>query len=166
MSWDNDYHKCRYPPLRKPECKKYEKPYCKNERNEHCDYNEKDDKCRDDGKNTVYCKKDKDKNEKDTRDVRDEYRYNYDDDDKDYMYEPRGPGGYDGKDWKDWKHDYPSMDKPKCKKGEKAYCAKNKNDWCPYDENREECKKKEHYVTFCCEEGKEQEWCDEHNWND
>ncbi|KAI0163639.1 hypothetical protein BJ166DRAFT_592436 [Pestalotiopsis sp. NC0098] len=68
----------------------------------------------------------------------------------------------DGKEWKDNKCKHKPMPKPKCGHNENAYCAKGKNDWCYYDENKKECKDNGKCVTFCAKKGKEQKWCNDY----
>ncbi|ETS86297.1 hypothetical protein PFICI_00125 [Pestalotiopsis fici W106-1] len=67
-----------------------------------------------------------------------------------------------GKEWQDNKCKHPPMPKPNCKGNEHACCAKDKNDWCAYDESKKECRNNGKHVTFCAQPGKEQEWCDDY----
>ncbi|KAF3017084.1 hypothetical protein E8E14_007273 [Neopestalotiopsis sp. 37M] len=68
----------------------------------------------------------------------------------------------DGKEWQDNKCKYKPMPKPNCKNNEHACCAKDKNDWCSYDDSNKYCRNNGKHVTFCAKWGKEQEWCNDY----
>ncbi|KAI1877689.1 hypothetical protein JX265_003697 [Neoarthrinium moseri] len=158
--WDDRIKKCHYPPLQKPDCNRGQKPYCGREERDWCEYDDKNDKCWDDGHNKAFCcadDRDRDNHLKDKFDHHDRCR-----DTEIWDSDERKCRCPNGKVWRDNRCRHRAMNRPDCRNGEKPYCAKNQHDWCPWDESKRECSDTGRHVTFCCKEGKEQQWCDNH----
>ncbi|KAI1261581.1 hypothetical protein F5Y18DRAFT_440236 [Xylariaceae sp. FL1019] len=152
--WDEAHRECRHHHDTRNEEDKHHKHHGHEARNEYCH----EDEYWDDRYKKCRHHHDQEKGKRDEESKDDDRHHKH----HGHHHEPRVPGG---EGWQILTREYNSMRRPECKNGERAYCARNKYDWCSYDEHRDECKEGRHYVTFCCEEGKEQEWCDNHNWN-
>ncbi|KAH6668448.1 hypothetical protein B0J14DRAFT_704103 [Halenospora varia] len=151
--WDDNLNKCCYPKMLKPPCPPNEKVYCAKSQEEWCEYDEHNEYCKDSGHNVIFHCQEKD------RDYELKKRC------LSKNNKPQCPGGQEwsaddqkctcsnGMIWKDniCKHPPHKKEKKQCKQNEKLYCFRTKNDYCEYDENRDECQDDGETEVYCCE---------------
>jgi hypothetical protein len=156
--YDDKYGYCAYPPKPKPVCPYGEQSYCAHSDNDYGKYDQGDKRCRDDGKSYTFCCKEKDAPKKAKE-----------------VCPPQKHKDCKGGQFYDWKKDAcvckhgevfrhgkcqcQPLQRPHCPYGQKAYCAKDKDNYAEYDENHDYCNDDGYHKAFCCEPPKVKDYC-------
>ncbi|KAI1334659.1 hypothetical protein F5Y15DRAFT_282014 [Xylariaceae sp. FL0016] len=160
MQWDDQQKKCHYPAWPKPQCSHGKSAWCGSSQSSYCQYDPHKSQCWNDGHNKVFCS-----NQHDLHDVLKSKcpdKHEKCPDTQVWDSDQNKCRCRNGQELRGGKCCYPPMPKPSCGHGQKPYCAKNKNDWCGYDQNKDECQDDGKCTTFCSKPGQEQQWCNSH----
>jgi len=146
--WDEKRGHCSRPPRPPPKCKKDEKCFCARAQDDWCKFDKNDDRCQDDGKNVIFCAKDKDcDNELKKRCPPPQHCK-----DKNQHWNPEKKQCEckRGMEERNGKCRFPKQPKPICKEKKNLFCAKDKDNFSKWDDNSELCDDNGFHKTFCC----------------
>jgi len=161
--YDRDQKRCHAKPHPKNPCGYGEKQYCAKSQDEWCEYDKNNKFCYDYKNHKTFCCKPEDIHKK-LREQCPTHPKCPDEQHWDYKHgECKCPKG---KVWRKNHCVWKPLPKPKCKGKQIAYCAKDTDHFCQYDEWNDWCGDDSRHITFCCEPdyGKPQKKC-KNKWN-
>jgi len=156
--YDDRYGKCYYPSKPKPVCEYGHQPYCARSSDDWGKYDESDKRCRDDGKSYTFCCRERDAPKK-AKEVCPPEKHRDCHGDQFYDYKKNNCVCKPGETYLYGKCRHRPHPRPHCPHGQKAYCAKDKDNYADYDEKNDYCDDNGYNTAFCCEPTKVRDYC-------
>lgn len=154
--WDDHLNKCSHPKMEKPPCPPNHKVYCAKSQEEWCEYDEHNEYCKDNGHHVIFECEEKDRDRELKKRCHSKNNKPHCPGEQKWSDQGQKCTCSNGKIWKGNHCKYPphKKEKKECKEKEKLYCSRTKDDYCEYNEDRDECQDDGKTEVYCCEPDK------------